>query len=542
MTTPDLDAICRAVLDSAPGGVLVVDPDGRLLLTNDQFAQLWRLPADVVAAGDDDLALQVAMRRCEDPEGFLAEVHACYADPTYPRNHRIALKDGRVLDRTGTPLTGPDGEPFAWAWYFRDVTSYIRAEAQLQRLADTLQSSLLPPRPPEIPGLEVATRYSPATARSSVGGDFYDVFRLRSNAWGLVIGDVCGKGPEAAALTSLVRYTLRAIAQHTDGPAAVLDEVNAALLADPALGERFASVVFARLEQDRCGAWVTLSLAGHPQPVVVRRAGWLDFRGQPGSLLGLFADTSLETDRVGLGPGDALVCFTDGITEARRGDSELFVDEELPRALLECARDGCDAPRIADHLVEAAQAYAGGEFDDDVAVLVVRVPADVETEDRLANAIGDDVDSELPGYAVGEPDWGRSRRAAPPREARLSLDADPAAVPAARRFLAGVLHSWRLSELTGGDAELLTSELVTNAVNHGQSPFSVIVRYDGRHARVEVGDGSRALPHVRISSAHELGGRGVYLVDRLSARWGVQETVDGKRVWFELAVPPDPSG
>ncbi|MDQ1372697.1 MAG: hypothetical protein QOJ09_35, partial [Actinomycetota bacterium] len=205
-------------------------------------------------------------------------------------------------------------------------------------VARTLQASLLPPRPPEVPGMEVAVRFRAGEHDVAVGGDFFDVFRLGANDWGLVIGDVCGKGAEAASLAALVRYTLRAAAMHHRRPVDVLAEVNDAVLAEEqdSLGERYCSAVFGRLELDRCGAWVTLCAAGHPRPIVVRRAGWVDLRGQPGQLLGLFGDvsSSLAEDVVGLGPGDALVFCTDGITEARSPAGELFGDDRLFSALL----------------------------------------------------------------------------------------------------------------------------------------------------------------------------------------------------------------
>lgn len=534
-------ALLRQVLENAPGGILVVSAEGRIVMCNQPFLKMWDLGAEAAGHGDDAL-LEAAAQQVviPPPEQFLAELRASDLEHSGTRRRRLRLRDGRVFDHLGTPLHRDDGSYVGWTWFFRDVTDYIRAEAQLQRLADTLQSSLLPPRPPTIPGLQLATRYVPAASGVAVGGDFYDVFNLRSNSWGIVVGDVCGKGPEAAALTSLVRYSLRAIAQHESAPAHVLAEVNNTLLRDESLGERFAAVVYARAEQDVCGAWLTLSCGGHPLPSVVRRAGWVDARGQAGTVLGLFDDIDIGTDRVGLGPGDAMVFYTDGITEARQGNGELFLEEGLPDALLACAHDGCDAQSMADHLVDAARAHAGGAFGDDVAVLVVRVPPDADADERLRAVFGDEAPvSELPDYPVGEPDWGPNRRPSPPREARLRLLADPAAVPTARGFVKSVLHSWRMSDVVEvGDVELLTSEVVTNAVLHGASPFAVIVRYDGQRARVEVGDGSRVLPRTRAPSEDATTGRGLVLIESLAADWGTHTTVSGKRVWFEVEVPP----
>jgi anti-sigma regulatory factor (Ser/Thr protein kinase) len=388
--------------------------------------------------------------------------------------------------------------------------------------------------------MEVATRYRPGETDLLVGGDFFDVFRLGPNAWGIVVGDVCGKGAGAASLTALTRYTVRAAAVHHALPSAVLEEVNTGLVADtsPEGDDRFCTVVFARLELDVCGAWVTLANAGHPRPTVVRRAGWIDIRGQAGTPVGMFDRAVVTDDRVGLGPGDALVICTDGITEARNRNGEMFGDEALPTALLECA--GATAEVIADKVLTGAAGFAGTSPRDDVAILVVRVPEDAKEDSltRLSAATGVPADQlDLPGYPVGDPHGGLwHQRPLAPREARKRLAAEASSVPATRQFLVGVLRSWRMPEMVEGDVELLTSELATNAVRYADSAFTVIVRYDGEVVRVEVGDGSRSLPRLRSPELDDATGRGLVLVEALASAWGVIPTVEGKRVWFEVAA------
>lgn len=529
-----LDQIWNALVEATPDGLLVVSPDGRILALNERFSEIWQLPPEAIRDRDDEQAVQAAARLVADPEAFVARVSQVYADPV-ASHEELALRDGRVLDRYGTPLHAPDGSYLGYAWQFRDITAQKDVEADLRRVSETLQASLLPPRPPQIPGLQVAARYRPAQQGVIVGGDFYDVFRLRTNDWGVVLGDVCGKGVQAARLTALARYSVRAAAGHHSDPVAVLAEVNEALLGEPDLGERFASVVYARLEQDVCGAWLTLSVAGHPLPVVVRRAGWVDVRGQAGSLLGLFEDIEVGEDRVGLGPGDAIVFVTDGVTEARDTAGEEYGDEALPELLL--ANIDADAETLADAIVEGLVTFSDQPFPDDVAVVVVRVPPDAaeDPEQRLRRAIGSEV--ELPGYPVGEPHWGATWRPGPPREARLRLSGDPTSAARARRFVSGVMHSWRMSSLAGGDIELLVSEVVGNAIRHGEAPFVVLVRYDGTCVRVEVGDGSAELPRKLQPGPDATGGRGVHIVETVASDWGVVTTRSGKRVWFELPAP-----
>lgn len=535
----DASALWTALAESSSDGLAVVSRTGRILALNDRYGQVWGLPEEALAEGDDEQALAAAQRLVADPVGFAERIQAIYADPAAPTHDEIRLRDGRVLDRYGTPLRDADGTYLGWAWHFRDISEQKSIEADLRRVSETLQASLLPPRPPTIPGLQVATRYRPAHGAVSVGGDFYDVFRLRTNDWGVVLGDVCGKGVQAAQLTALTRYTLRAAAGHHPAPADVLRELNSTLVDEPELDERFASAIYACLELDVCGAWLTMAVAGHPLPIVVRRAGWIDTRGQPGSLLGLFDDIDVGEDRVGLGPGDAIVFFTDGVTEARNEAGEEYADEALPDILL--ANSDQDADGLADAVIAGLDSFSARPVGDDVAVLVVRVPQDAadNTQERLRDAMGAEPGEVLlPGYPVGEPHWGSTWRPAPPRSARRKLEDDPTSAAEARRFVRGVLHSWRLSSMTGGDVELLTSELVGNAIRHGDAPFAVLVGYDGEHVRVEVGDGSPALPRRLQAAPDATGGRGVQIVEEVAKAWGITNTQVGKRVWFELPAPP----
>ena len=539
-----LEELLLALSEHSPDGLLVVSPDGRMAFMNRRFAEVWRLSAEVIASGDDNVALAAALEVVADPEGFMRRVRETYADPRHPTHDELALRDGRVLDRYGAPLHDATGAYLGWAWYFRDVTELRQAEREQRSLAATLQASLLPPRPPSVPGMDVATRYRPADRRVDVGGDFFDVFRLGPNDWGLVVGDVCGKGARAASLTAATRYTLRAAAAHAFLPSAVLEEVNTSIAADatPDADDRFCAVAFARLELDVCGAWVTLACAGHPRPIVVRRAGWIDLRGQTGPPVGMFDRASWTDDRVGLGPGDALVFCTDGITEARDAAGEMFGDEALPALLVGCAGEPVEV--IAERLVAAATAFSAGRVHDDIVVMVVRVPDEAKDRPmrRLVEATGlPEERLPLPGYPVGDgsghgEEW--HRRPAPPREARIRLAPEPESIPAARHFLSGLLRSWRMPELVGGELELLTSELATNATRHARSSFTVIVRYDGAAVRVEVGDGSRALPVVRTPAPEDVNGRGMVLVEALADRWGVVPTLEGKRVWIERDLPP----
>jgi PAS domain S-box-containing protein len=240
-----------------------------------------------------------------------------------------------------------------------------RLYAERDHIARTLQQSLLPRDLPAIPGVELAARYRAAGAGNEVGGDFYDCFATGGGDWGLVIGDVCGKGAEAAALTALARYTLRAAAQHTRRPQVVLNELNDALLRDR-LDYRFCTVLYVSLmpREDRVTACV--SAAGHPLPLVLRADGQVETAGRPGSLLGIVDVPELFETNVDLAPGDALVLFTDGVTEADRSAGPEWLAEVL------ATHAGEPPAAIAEAVERDAMAAHGGPARDDVAVVVVR--------------------------------------------------------------------------------------------------------------------------------------------------------------------------
>ncbi|HVF76034.1 MAG TPA: SpoIIE family protein phosphatase [Acidimicrobiales bacterium] len=238
-------------------------------------------------------------------------------------------------------------------------------------LAQTLQASLLPPHLPEIPGLEVGGRYRPAGRGAEVGGDFYDLFPVRGTAWGVVMGDVCGKGAEAATVTAFARYTLRAAVMRTRRPRNVLAVLNEAMNRHEAAG-RFITVAFATVRPADGHADVVVSLGGHPPPVVLRADGSARVVGRPGTILGILENPALYDHAVHLNPGDALVFYTDGVTEARRGD-EQFGEERLLQAVQSAA--GLAADAVAATVEGAVDEFRTGEARDDLAILVVRVPS-----------------------------------------------------------------------------------------------------------------------------------------------------------------------
>ena len=247
-----------------------------------------------------------------------------------------------------------------------------RLHEQQSHIAGVLQRSLLPRTLPEVPGFEVASYFMAAgEATYEVGGDFYDVFRAGSGSWNVVMGDVCGKGPEAAALTSLARYAVRTASSPDAPPSAVLRVLHDSISADSS-DMRFCTAALLRLDSPSNGrgqARVTVSLGGHPPPIILRKNGRAEQIGEPGTLLGAISDPSLRDVGGSLAAGDSLVLYTDGVLvhgQDEDDDEQGWLAEQLS------STTGEPPQAIAERLATAAIRRQGGEPRDDIAVLVLR--------------------------------------------------------------------------------------------------------------------------------------------------------------------------
>ena len=259
----------------------------------------------------------------------------------------------------------------------------VNSQAALRELAQSLQDALLPPTLPEVPGLELAALYRPGTDDVSVGGDIYDVFRLGPDAWAMLIADVCGKGPDAASVTALARHTVRATALDDPSPAHVVRALNRALL--DGRGGPFLTAVYVVLRRDgrdgrdgrdaggEDGAWswtAEIACAGHPCPVLASR-GDARLVGEPGTLLGVVPEPVVNAVTVPLRPGESLVLYTDGVSEARDAQGGFFGDDALLGSL---AGSGGSATEAVDRVAGAVRRHGGDTARDDLAILVVAVP------------------------------------------------------------------------------------------------------------------------------------------------------------------------
>lgn len=287
------------------------------------------------------------------------------------------------VELTVTRVDLPDGLMFSA--YIRDLTEARNNHALLVELADALQRNLLPRGNPVIPGIELSAAYRSAAGEARlVGGDFYDSFPVGDNTWAVSIGDVCGKGPKVVAFTQLVCHFIRSGEQHHGKPDETLREVNRLVREDRHVNEegRFCTAALVRLTPGPGEARVAVALAGHPQPAVVRCDGRVELVGAPALPLGLFEEFEAEMVDVRLGPGDALVLYTDGVTEARVQGGEVFGEERMVAALVHTA--GRPAQEQVDHLMAALVAHAE-EPSDDTAVVIIRVPAPADGGAQLSD-------------------------------------------------------------------------------------------------------------------------------------------------------------
>jgi sigma-B regulation protein RsbU (phosphoserine phosphatase) len=239
------------------------------------------------------------------------------------------------------------------------------SEARARALAHTLQQALIPPVPPPIPELDVATRFRPAGDGTEVGGDFYDVFQVSDGDWVVILGDVCGKGAAAAVVTALVRFTLRAAAMQHERPSDALARLNAVMLQSGT--DRFCTVVVARLRRTADEWQLTVSSAGHPLPLLRRADGTVRTIGQPGTVGGVIAEPRLADVRQLLGNGDTVLLYTDGLPEARR-NGDVFGEQQVRDIV---AAVGAPAAAVADALLGDVLSFQQGVARDDIAVVVV---------------------------------------------------------------------------------------------------------------------------------------------------------------------------
>ncbi|HET7407779.1 MAG TPA: GAF domain-containing SpoIIE family protein phosphatase [Mycobacteriales bacterium] len=374
--------------------VIPVDGAGVLLMDSDTEHHFVAASDDVIL-GVEGLQMELQQGPCLDAyrSGEHVAVRDLATDTTFDRFSPAAAQAGmgavysfplRLDDRqlgalelyAKNPVDLSDAD-LAGAQILADVTAaYLfnasaredaRALARAsQELAATLQESLMPAELPEVPGLTVAARWLPGKGGTLVGGDFYDLFPLPSKRWGALLGDVVGHGARAATLAALARYTVRTLAILQASPRDVLAGLNDTVFRreEP---EQFLTAIYLTTRVATHGVAVCLVSGGHPAPLFRHADGHVEVVETSGALLGCLPDAGLQEVRFRLRPGELLLLYSDGVTEARRGREEFGQDR-----LCALLADADPVPQtVADTVIDRVAAHCGGVLADDVTVVVL---------------------------------------------------------------------------------------------------------------------------------------------------------------------------
>jgi sigma-B regulation protein RsbU (phosphoserine phosphatase) len=377
---PDDDP--QAHYDRAPCGYLTTTPDGTVLKVNQTLLRWTGFTEDeLVGVRTFASLLTVGGRIYHDTHyapmlRLQNQVREIALEVLRPDGERVPVLVNAVLERdqAGEPLLvrvvlfGAAERREYERELLRAKQRAEASEARARSLAMTLQQTLIPPHPPEIPGLDVSTVYRPAGTGEEVGGDFYDVFEIGTDDWVVTLGDVCGKGVDAAIVTSLVRHTLRAVTVRLPKPVKAMRALNEVLLHHPT--DRFCTVALVRLRRVH-GRWeVTMSLGGHPPPLLLRHGKPLETLGSPGTLVGVVTEPVFSETHAVLAPGSTLILYTDGVTDARRAGAPPYGEERLTE-FVELHRESVS---IADEIVADVLEFQSGNARDDIAVVAITVP------------------------------------------------------------------------------------------------------------------------------------------------------------------------
>lgn len=378
-----LDNDLELFYDRAPCGYVSTTPDGLIVNVNQTFLTWTGFPREALVGRRRLVELLSVGGRLYHDTHYLPmllmqdHVREIAVEVVCADGRRIPVLLNAALDRD------EEGRPTVIRVVILDSTerreyerellrAKVRAEESEQRartLVHTLQQTLIPPVPPTIAGLNVAAAYRPAGSGEEVGGDFFDVFQIGQDDWMITLGDVSGKGVEAAVVTALIRHTLRSVAVRCRDSVDMLLELNRVML--DSSQNRFCTVALMRVRRT-AGVWHTeVSLGGHPQPLLRTRGQRSRPFGRPGSLVGALENPEFFETRLRLAPGDTVVLYTDGVTEGRNengfyGDQRLMSVVDTPRAAATCG--------LADRILADVLDFQDGQPRDDIAVLTLEVP------------------------------------------------------------------------------------------------------------------------------------------------------------------------
>ncbi|MFD7935769.1 PAS domain S-box protein [Streptomyces sp. NPDC059755] len=408
-----------------------------------------------------------------------------------------ALRD---VDVTLWPTRDTHGAVIGACAIVRDISDRKRAEAELKALYEqqrhialTLQRSLMG-TPPALPGLATASRYRPATQGAGVGGDWFDLIPLGADRVGVLIGDVMGRGLEAAAVMGQLRSAAHALAKTGMQPRQLMQALDTCV-GDLDVPDQLVTCCYLVIAPD--AGTVTVCSAGHLPVLVAGVDEGVNALPCPvNAPLGV-GDILYEQSSSEIAPGATLVLYTDGLIETPGSDIEVRIGE-LTLLLNKLFVATPCLEGAADQVLAGLLPDADGH-NDDVTLLLAQLPA------------------------------------APLAAVTTHFPAAPASVPEGRAFLHKALTSWNCAE-RADDALLLLSETLTNAVQHSEGPIGLHLHRTATDLTVEVSDPSPQLPQPRVAVEEAESGRGLILVRALAAGWGVRPTDEGKTTWFTLKL------
>ena len=385
----------------------------------------------------------------------------------------------------------------------RDIAEHKRAKREVTQLYEqqrhvalTLQHALMG-SPPAVPGMQSAARYFPATQGAGVGGDWFDLIPLGAGRIGVLIGDVMGRGLEAATVMGQLRSAANALARTGMPPQQLMHALDAVARDIP---DQLTTCCYLVIDPD--AREVTACSAGHLPILTVETDGSTRRLPIPVSVPLGIGEVPHQQVVLPVQDSTTLVLYTDGLVETHDCDLDEQIDE-LQARLGRVLADVTDLEQAADSIVDASLPHVDEPLDD-VTLLLVRIPA------------------------------------APVAHARIDLAPEPQSVAVARRFVADILTEWSLDELAD-QVRLAVSEILTNAVRHARGPIGLRLHRTAREITVEITDDSTHVPQRRAPDPQDENGRGLMLVEALTDAWGTRPTDTGKTVWFTLGQALEPA-
>ena len=520
-----------AVLDSIDEAIIYRDRQGVVRVVNHRGGEIFGIDGNDYVGGPAIELLRTVARQTEDPEDFMEQFQKLRDDPTVELRMDVEqlIPARRRLSLYSRPTFDDDGALVGRIDVFADITENVKRAAEVERLleqarrtAENYQRGLLPESIPSLPRVSIVAHYVPAAGRRAICGDFYDFIHLPDGKLALVLGDVVGIGPKAATDAALTRYTLRSLALHESDPAVLLEEMNTHLLPQCS-SERFVRLLIAVIDPER--AVLTYSNAGHVPPVLYRaKSATVEWLEEGGIVLGVEKNATFKAGRLELDPGDMLVMYTDGVTEASR-DGRPYGQGKF-KDLIELYGVGTPG-ELAQALRRSVEAWVAtdpdkpvpegtiGELRDDIAILAVQVALD-----RM----------------LGEPS----------RE--LVLPNEPSRVSEVRRFVSSFLADLRAPVDVSTEILLAVGEAAANANRHGhrsdgRGEVRVYCALEGPSVTIAIADDgggfdpggvdATALPD-RFAS----GGRGMFLMRELMDEVEIESTDSGTTVTMYRKITP----